>query len=187
MPKTTPPPPGPHGTAPGSRCGKRLSPHLRIPVITRSIACSRAPHATQRALSAHTQARSQPQPTVDRATGTAVQLYRYAAADPQPVSASLHGYHCSHSHCRPSARQHLTPWLPLFVPRGTVVDHRGGRLLRGALSGAAFSGEGLLGEALVARQLWGEARAGRRAEHLHALVARQLLAFGRCAQWPPAG
>ena len=89
MPKTTPHPPArAPRTAHGSRCGKRPSPHLRIPVITRSIACSRAPHATQRALSAHTQARSQPQPTVDRATGTAVQLYRSAAADPQPVSTT---------------------------------------------------------------------------------------------------
>ena len=46
--------------------------------------------------------------------------------------------------------------------------HRGGRLLRGALSGAAYSGEGLLGEALGARQL----------------LAMPLVDVH---QWPPAG
>ena len=131
MPKTTPHPPArPHGTAHGSRCGKRLSPHLRIPVITRSFACSRAPHATQRALSAHAQARSQPQPTVDRATGTAGQLYRYAAADPLSVSTSLHGYH---TWLVPrwllGGYSVVTRWLlhgyhTWLVPRGTLVDRR---------------------------------------------------------------
>ncbi len=88
------------------------------------------------------------------------------------------------------ACQHNIPRLPLFVPRlprlvprGTLVDphihtrihihthihiHRGGRLLRGALSGAAYSGEGLLGEALGARQL----------------LAMPLVDVH---QWPPAG
>mgnify|MGYP000930024207 CR=1 FL=1 len=37
------------GPLTGPARGKRLSPHVRIPVITRSFACSRAPHATQRA------------------------------------------------------------------------------------------------------------------------------------------
>ena len=97
MPNTTPPPPPTlaraHGTAHGRpTVGNASAPTDAYPSshpashAAGHARCSHAPHATPSAQPrTH---RSQPQPTVDRATGTAVPLYRHTAADPQSVSTT---------------------------------------------------------------------------------------------------